>query len=39
MQAQEYGIYDLKPFFNSRQFARDNFTVDEAEGIIKLPVA
>lgn len=38
-KAQEYEIYDLKPFFNSRQFARANFTVDEAEGIIKHPVA
>lgn len=38
-KAQEYEIYDLKPFFISRQFARANFTVDEAEGIIKHPVA
>lgn len=38
-KAQEYEIYDLKPFFNSRQFARANFTVDEAEGIIKHPVS
>lgn len=38
-KAQEYDIYDLKPFFNSRQFTRANFTVDEAEGIIKHPVS
>lgn len=38
-KAQEYEIYDLKPFFISRQFARANFTLDEAEGIIKHPVA
>ncbi|KAH9302023.1 hypothetical protein KI387_013606, partial [Taxus chinensis] len=38
-KAQEYEIFDLKPFFNSRQFARANFTLDEAEGVIRHPVA
>eukprot|EP01018_Ginkgo_biloba_P017870 Gb_10893 [translate_table: standard] len=38
-KAQEYEIYDLKPFFNSSQFARANFTVDEVEGLIRHPLA
>ncbi|GLJ12831.1 hypothetical protein SUGI_0198590 [Cryptomeria japonica] len=38
-KAQEYEIFDLKPFFNSRQFARANFTLDEAEGVIRHPIA
>lgn len=37
-KAQEYEIYDLKPFFNSSQFARANFILDEAEGVIRHPI-
>ncbi|XP_031495177.1 DNA replication licensing factor MCM2 [Nymphaea colorata] len=38
-KAQEYEIYDLKPFFNSIQFSRANFVLDEKRGIITHPLA
>ncbi|CAN6483835.1 unnamed protein product [Victoria cruziana] len=38
-KAQEYEIYDLKPFFSSIQFSRANFVLDEKRGIITHPLA
>ncbi|PKA56856.1 DNA replication licensing factor MCM3 like 1 [Apostasia shenzhenica] len=37
-KAQEYEIYDLNPFFSSASFARSNFHLDEAHGVIKHPL-
>lgn len=34
-KAQDYEIYDLKPFFSSNQFSRANFELDEERGIIR----
>ncbi|PIA40647.1 hypothetical protein AQUCO_02400011v1 [Aquilegia coerulea] len=34
-KAQEYEIYDLKPFFTSTLFSGANFDLDEERGIIK----
>ncbi|XP_042503270.1 DNA replication licensing factor MCM2 [Macadamia integrifolia] len=34
-KAQDYEIYDLKPFFSSTQFSRANFELDEGRKIIK----
>lgn len=34
-KAREYGINDLLPFYTSSQFSSANFTLDQAEGIIK----
>jgi DNA replication licensing factor MCM2 len=34
-KAQEYGIIDLQPFYDSQQFAAANFTLDTAHGIIR----
>ncbi|XP_043724687.1 DNA replication licensing factor MCM2 [Telopea speciosissima] len=34
-KAQDYEIYDLKPFFSSTQFSRANFELDEERKIIK----
>ncbi|KAK1320025.1 hypothetical protein QJS10_CPB04g00051 [Acorus calamus] len=33
-KANEYEIYDLKPFFTSSQFSDSNFVLDEARGVI-----
>ncbi|RWW41684.1 hypothetical protein BHE74_00052815 [Ensete ventricosum] len=38
-QAQEYEIYDLKPFFSSAHFTSSNFILDESRGVIKHPLA
>ncbi|KAK6944611.1 MCM domain [Dillenia turbinata] len=34
-KAQDYEIYDLKPFFNSTRFSRANFVLDEGRGVIR----
>ncbi|KAL9325671.1 hypothetical protein ACSQ67_006316 [Phaseolus vulgaris] len=34
-KAQEHDIYDLKPFFNSSQFSRANFVLDEERRVIR----
>ncbi|EFJ31226.1 hypothetical protein SELMODRAFT_88262, partial [Selaginella moellendorffii] len=39
LQAREYNILDLQPFFNSRQFLGANFTLDVGAGVVKHPVA
>lgn len=39
MQAQEYEIYDLKPFFSSAHFRDNSFVLDEGRGIIRHPLA
>ncbi|CAL9129890.1 unnamed protein product [Musa textilis] len=38
-KAQEYEIYDLKPFFSSAHFTSSNFILDEGRGVIKHPLA
>ncbi|GJN40222.1 hypothetical protein PR202_gb29406 [Eleusine coracana subsp. coracana] len=38
-KAQEYEIYDLKPFFSSSHFRDNSFVLDEARGIIRHPLA
>ncbi|THU48148.1 hypothetical protein C4D60_Mb09t23160 [Musa balbisiana] len=38
-KAQEYEIYDLKPFFSSAHFTSSNFILDESRGVIKHPLA
>ncbi|KAF9622874.1 hypothetical protein IFM89_035004 [Coptis chinensis] len=38
-KAQDYEIYDLKPFLTSTQFTRANFELDEERGMIKHPLA
>jgi hypothetical protein len=38
-QAQEYEIYDLKPFFSSACFRDNGFVLDEGRGIIRHPLA
>ncbi|KAJ6820966.1 uncharacterized protein M6B38_365495 [Iris pallida] len=38
-KAQEYEIYDLRPFFSSNHFRDSNFILDEARGIIRHPLA
>jgi DNA replication licensing factor MCM2 len=39
VQAQEYEIYDLKPFFSSAHFRDNSFVLDEGRGIIRHPLA
>ncbi|GAB4838443.1 hypothetical protein Ancab_027975 [Ancistrocladus abbreviatus] len=34
-KAQDYDIYDLKPFLSSNQFSRANFELDEERGVIR----
>ncbi|KAK9277392.1 hypothetical protein L1049_006935 [Liquidambar formosana] len=34
-KAQDYEIYDLKPFFSSTHFTRANFELDEERGVIR----
>ncbi|KAK9117759.1 hypothetical protein Sjap_016706 [Stephania japonica] len=34
-KAQDYEIYDLKPFFSSTQFSGANFEIDEDNGVIR----
>ncbi|KAK9120279.1 hypothetical protein Scep_018372 [Stephania cephalantha] len=34
-KAQDYEIYDLKPFFSSTQFSGANFEIDEDHGVIR----
>ncbi|KAK7348042.1 hypothetical protein VNO80_22591 [Phaseolus coccineus] len=34
-KAQEHDIYDLEPFFNSSQFSRANFVLDEERRVIR----
>ncbi|CAA2977885.1 DNA replication licensing factor MCM2 [Olea europaea subsp. europaea] len=34
-KALDYGITDLRPFFNSTEFARANFVLDEGRGTIR----
>ncbi|KAJ8452179.1 hypothetical protein Cgig2_016760 [Carnegiea gigantea] len=34
-KAQDYEIYDLKPFFSSPQFAKASFELDEERGVIR----
>ncbi|KAL5700520.1 DNA helicase [Ranunculus cassubicifolius] len=34
-KAHDYDILDLKPFFNSSEFSRANFELDEVRGVIK----
>ncbi|KAG1370239.1 DNA replication licensing factor MCM2 [Cocos nucifera] len=38
-KAQEYEIYDLKPFFSSTHFRNSNFILDQGRGVIKHPLA
>ncbi|KAJ0969281.1 hypothetical protein J5N97_022158 [Dioscorea zingiberensis] len=38
-KAQEYEIYDLKPFFSSEHFRNNNFILDEERGVIRHPLA
>ncbi|CAN6371904.1 unnamed protein product [Urochloa humidicola] len=38
-KAQEYEIYDLKPFFSSSHFRDNSFILDEGRGIIRHPLA
>ncbi|KAJ8460006.1 hypothetical protein OPV22_032932 [Ensete ventricosum] len=38
-KAQEYEIYDLKPFFSSAHFTSSNFILDQSRGVIKHPLA
>ncbi|KAJ1256440.1 hypothetical protein BS78_K026400 [Paspalum vaginatum] len=38
-KAQEYEIYDLKPFFSSVHFRDNSFVLDEGRGIIRHPLA
>ncbi|CAD6257112.1 unnamed protein product [Miscanthus lutarioriparius] len=38
-KAQEYEIYDLKPFFSSAHFRDNSFVLDEGRGIIRHPLA
>ncbi|KAM3404195.1 hypothetical protein ACQJBY_007341 [Aegilops geniculata] len=38
-KAQEYEIYDLRPFFSSSHFSDNSFVLDEGRGIIRHPVA
>nr|CAD1820219.1 unnamed protein product [Ananas comosus var. bracteatus] len=38
-KAQEYEIYDLKPFFTSTHFRNSNFILDEGRGVIRHPLA
>ncbi|URE31407.1 DNA replication licensing factor [Musa troglodytarum] len=38
-KAQEYEIYDLKPFFSSARFTSSNFILDESRGVIKHSLA
>ncbi|PWZ26529.1 DNA replication licensing factor MCM2 [Zea mays] len=38
-KAQEYEIYDLKPFFSSACFRDNGFVLDEGRGIIRHPLA
>ncbi|WVZ51830.1 hypothetical protein U9M48_002936 [Paspalum notatum var. saurae] len=38
-KAQEYEIYDLKPFFSSTHFRDNSFVLDEGRGIIRHPLA
>jgi len=37
-QAKEYSIHDVKPFYKSRLFTSNRFTLDEARRVISLPV-
>ncbi|KAG2557542.1 hypothetical protein PVAP13_8NG240000 [Panicum virgatum] len=37
-KAQEYEIYDLKPFFSSAHFRDNSFILDESRGIIRHPL-
>ncbi|KAM0896189.1 hypothetical protein ACQ4PT_023342 [Festuca glaucescens] len=37
-KAQEYEIYDLRPFFSSSHFSDNSFVLDEGRGIIRHPV-
>lgn len=39
MKAQEYEIYDLRPFFTSALFSKANFELDEENGVIRHPLA
>lgn len=34
-KAQDYEIYDLKPFFSSTQFSRAHFELDAERGVIR----
>ncbi|GAB4851015.1 hypothetical protein Ancab_030311 [Ancistrocladus abbreviatus] len=36
MQAQDYDIYDPKPFLSSNQFSRANLELDEERGVIRI---
>ncbi|ONK58662.1 uncharacterized protein A4U43_C09F15380 [Asparagus officinalis] len=38
-KAQEYEIYDLKPFFSSSHFKDSNFVLDESRGVIRHPIS
>nr|ACN78877.2 minichromosome maintenance 2 protein [Pisum sativum] len=35
VKAQEHDIYDLKPFFNSSQFSKSNYILDEERAVIR----
>ncbi|CAD6343341.1 unnamed protein product [Miscanthus lutarioriparius] len=39
VEAQEYEIYDMKPFFSSAHFRDNSFILDEGRGIIRHPLA
>lgn len=39
MQARDYEIYDLEPFFSSSQFEKANFKLDEERAVIRHPLA
>jgi DNA replication licensing factor MCM2 len=39
IQAQEYEIFDLNPFFSSAHFKDNNFILDDVRGVITHPVA
>lgn len=39
IQAQEYEILDLNPFFSSSHFKDNNFILDDVRGVITHPVA
>ncbi|XP_073012879.1 DNA replication licensing factor MCM2 [Typha latifolia] len=38
-KAQEYEIFDLRPFFSSTHFRNSSFVLDEGRGVIRHPVA
>ena len=37
LQANEYDIADLRPFFSSTDFAKAHFELDQVLGVIKCP--